>query len=155
MKDFAKTKGESKSKWGLKKLIPLWVLAVTAGTLGLIYWDFHKAKEENYNSRWETGYYLRINETTSPFTKEVFTAAKFDKEGQTWVSFAQKNFLRRDYYCVDDKGKDSNVPDGLADRVEIGRKRFERKDDYESNKDLFHKADEHITSTKNKIFRIY
>ena len=152
MKDFTvltiREDKENKPKKTLKRFIPLYLLAIAARIWGFLYWDFHKSYNDT-NIRDKKNYYFQTTEFTGIFSRRTLTAGKFDKEG--WVSFYQRSLLRKSYYCTDDTGKDPNIPDGLADEVEIEGKSFTRKNDYDANKEIFHKADQNIALVKSTL----
>ncbi len=99
--------------------------------------------------KFKKNYYFKRKEFTSLLSKKSLEAGRFGPE--YWVSFHQKNFLQKTYYCIDETGKNSNALDGLADIVEIGRNRFIRERDYKLNKPVFHKADQYIATTKSRL----
>jgi len=151
MKDFTKTESEkssekNKSKKTLKRFIPLSLFIIAAGLLGSLFLDFYKSKNFKVNIREEKAYWFQISKLQFPFTKTNFNVFKFDPEKKFYITFYQKKFLGKGYYCKDDKGTNSIVPDGLADKVEIGEKEFIREKDYHGNEDIFHKADQNIAN---------
>lgn len=159
MKDFTKTESdeelyftlksdeENKPKKTLKSFIPLYLLVIAAGMWGVILSDFYKSSDGDTNIKDKKNYYFQTNEYAGIFSRRTFTAGKFDEKA--WVSFYQRNLLGEDYYCTDETRNEPNVLDGLADEVEIGRKEFLRENDYQANKEIFHKADQHIAEAKN------
>lgn len=153
MKDFSlKSDEENKPKRTLKRFIPLCLLVIAAGMWGIIFSNFYKSSGGDTNIRDKKNYYFQTNEYAGIFSRKTFTAGKFDKE--SWVSFYQKNLLKPDYYCTDETGNEPNVPDGLADEITIYKKKIlelTRENDYQSNKEMFHKADQHITEAKSTL----
>ena len=145
-----KSNEKNKPKKTLKRFIPLSLLLVAAAMWIPIVSNFYKIGETT-NIRIKKDYYFQMEEFVGIFSRRFFEAAKFKKSKDAWVSFYQENLLKKNYYCIDDRGKDSNFPDGLADKVEIGRKEFIRENDYETNKPLFHKADQYIALVKSTL----
>ncbi len=154
MKDFTKTKSEksaekNKSKWGLKNLISSGLLVI--GTLGILYWISCNSESFKINRGDKRAYWFEIRKIQFPFTIKNFNSFKFDLEKKLYVSFYQKKFLRKAYYCLDDKGESPMTLDGLADKVKIGEEKFIREKDYYSNEEIFHKADQNIAKVHNVL----
>ena len=153
MIDFTKTESGFKKKFRkLKELASeLSLIVVGIGILGLAYLDFYKSNNFKVNIREKRAYWFQVSEGLPLFTHRSFNASEYKDEKKAWVTFNQRNLIKKDYYCTDDAGKDSNFPDGLADKVRIGKKEFLREKDYYGNEKIFHEADQNIAKVHNVL----